>query len=78
MLSHHTEGWYDLSRILRTRTIFRKMMVASIDWYPGLIVEQDHLFVCLFVCFCFLYDIALRILSTFSIYGFCLGGKAHI
>ena len=49
---HHTEGWYDLSRVLRTRTICRKVMVASIDWYPGLIVGQDHfLFVSLLVHF---------------------------
>ena len=40
--SHHTEGWYDLSRILRTWTVYRKMMVGSIDWYLGLIVGQDH------------------------------------
>ena len=77
MHSHHTEGWYDISRISRTWTICRKMMVASIDWYPGLIVGQDNfLFVCLFVDS--LSDTSLWILSTFSIYGFCLGGKTYI
>jgi len=66
MHSHHTEGWYDLSRILRTWSVCRKMMVASIDWYLGLIVGQDHF--CLFIS-----DITLWIWGTFSIYGFRLG-----
>jgi len=57
MHSHHTEGWYDLSRILRTWTICFKMMVASIDLYPGLIVGQDNFF--LFVCLMVLFPISL-------------------